>query len=151
MIGAWVGRAVTPKLIGGLLLAWAASLALLWAFMAGQARTAAAEARGEAESACAAVRAAAADAATAALVRAVAEARSEWEAAQAAADEQAAVDRAAAAAELRRARMRAESLSRQLLAHIHAKPLPADCRLDAERLRLYAESRRGAAAAAPRD
>jgi len=144
VIGAWVGRAVTPKLIGGLLLAWAASIALLWAFMAGQAR-------GEAESACAAVRAAAADAATAALVRAVAEARSEWEAAQAAADEQAAIDRAAAAAELRRARMRAESLSRQLLAHIHAKPLPADCRLDAERLRLYAESRRGAAAAAPRD
>lgn len=155
MIGALVGRAVTPKLLGGLAIVWAASLALLWAFMAGQAgaaaEAAAAEAKGKAETACAEARAVAAHAETLAIAAAVDAARAKWDAAQAAADLAAAADKARLDADLQRARSRAESLSRQLLGHIRAQPLPADCRLDAERLRLYAEARRGAAASAPGD
>ena len=49
--------------------------------------------------------------------------------------------------ELIAARVRADNLFRILQGHIHANPLPVDCRLDPERVRLYNAGRRPSASA----
>jgi uncharacterized protein HemX len=79
---------------------------------------------------------------TNAAAEAVAKARADWAKRQAEATRQAEEDRAAIARDLAGQRTRAENLLRQLLGHINANPLPADCRLDADRVRLYSDSRR---------
>lgn len=78
---------------------------------------------------------------TGAAAEAVAKARAEWAMRQAEANRQAEEDRARIARDLAAQRTRADSLLRQLLGHINANPLPADCRLDADRVRLYSDSR----------
>lgn len=80
--------------------------------------------------------------------KAVAEARKQWAARQSAADRRAEQDRARIARDLAAQRARADTLLRQLLGHINANPLPPDCRLDADRVRLYTDSRRSGAAGA---
>lgn len=79
---------------------------------------------------------------TGAAAEAVAKARAEWAMRQATANRQAEEDRARIARDLAAQRTRADSLLRQLLGHINANPLPPDCRLDADRVRLYTDSRR---------
>lgn len=141
MIGKLIGSAVTPKMLGAIALLWIASLGGLYAYMHGRATSVAETAAAEARAACSAEKADAANAARIAQADAVKAARAQWDADQSDLDAVAKADRERIDRELAAESSRADSLFRNLMAHIHAKPLPADCRLDADRVRLFNDSR----------
>ena len=141
------GVTVTPQLLGVVAVLWIASLGGVWAYMEGHATSVAQTARASALAECNADKAKAAEAALAAQTAAVAKARADWQAAQAEVDAIAKADRARIEGELIAARVRADNLFRILQGHIHANPLPVDCRLDPERVRLYNAGRRPPASA----
>jgi hypothetical protein len=60
---------------------------------------------------------------------------------------QAQADAATIAATIAQAQRRADRLTQELARHADLHPLPAGCRADPERVRLYNEARRGGAAA----
>lgn len=148
MIAALFGRLAKwagipdPRVLLAVLLIWAGTLACLWAYMEGRAVSVAETARAEAEAECSAAKTKAATDARKALENAVAQARADWAKAQTQIDQAKADDRAKIAAELERHRTRANTLFRQLEAHIRANPLPTGCRLDPDRVRLFNEARR---------
>lgn len=129
-------------ILGGLLFlaAWAAPAVGVYLYLAGQQEIAVQAAKDTARAEAVAEFTGAAD-------QAVAKARAEWAMRQATANRQAEEERARIARDLAAQRARADSLLRQLLGHINANPLPADCRLDADRVRLYSDSRRRGPAA----
>jgi len=149
------GGTFMKQMLGILALAWLLSLGLalggLWLYMDGArdaAVAAAAEtARSEAEAACVAARRADAEAEQQAVLAAVRGALAERARAQAELDAKRDAEQAALAQRLAAERRRAEQLSTALRRHLDANPLPAACRLDAERVRLFNAARRGSPAA----
>ena len=138
---------LTPKTLGVVALLWLASLGGLYAYMAGHATSLAETAAATALAKCNGEKAEAAKAALEAQTAAITKARADWQAAQDEVDRIAKADRERIEGELIAARVRADNLFRILQGHIHAKPLPADCRLDAERVRLFNAARRPSSAA----
>lgn len=78
-----------------------------------------------------------------ALAQAIRAARSEWERTQAAIDSRAEHDAKTIAADAAAVRRYTSRLSKDLAAYATARPLPADCRGDPDRVRLYNATRRG--------
>lgn len=141
------GFTLTPKAIGIVAVLWVATLGGLYAYMAGRATSLAETAAASALATCNGEKAEAAKAALEAQTIAVAKARADWQAAQAEVDAIAKADRERIEGELIAARVRADNLFLILQGHIHANPLPVDCRLDPERVRLYNAGRRPSASA----
>lgn len=129
-------------ILGGLLFlaAWAAPAVGVYLYLSGQQEIAVQAAKDT-------TRAEAVAEFTGASAQAVAKARAEWVKRQAEANRQAEEDRARIARDLAAQRTRADSLLRQLLGHINANPLDPVCRFDADRVRLYSDSRRRGPAA----
>ena len=142
MIAKLIGSAVTPKMLGVVALLWLASLGGLYAYMEGRATSVAETAAAEARAACSAEKAEAATAARLAQAEAVKAARAQWDADQAHLDALAKADRERIDGELSAAVGRADTLFRNLMAHIHANPPDPSCRLDAGRVGLFNEARR---------
>ena len=150
-----IGTLITGRLIGWLLAAWALSLGLalggLWLYMDGSRDAAAAAAgdvaKAQAEAACAADTKADAEAQEQAVLGAVRGALAERAIAQAELDKARDDEQSALTERLAAERRRAEQLSTRLRRHLDANPLPAACRLDAERVRLFNAARRGGTAA----
>lgn len=136
------GFTLTPQMIGVVAVLWLASLGGVWAYMEGHATSVAETAKAAALAECNADKAKAAEEALAAQAKAIREAREKWTKAQAEVDALAKAEREQMEADLVAARVRADNLFRNLMAHIHAKPLDPSCRFDAERVRLYNEARR---------
>lgn len=120
---------------------WAAPAVGVWLYMAGQQAIAVEAAKAESRTEALAE-------VTTKVDAAVAEARKEWARTQAATNRDAEEARQRTERALSAQRERADTLYRQLLAHIHAQPLPDSCRLDPERVRLYSGARRDGAAPA---
>jgi hypothetical protein len=148
-----IGTVINGRLIGWLVLAWALSLLLglggLWLYMDGSRSAAVTAAAGVAAAkvseACALEKAQDAKASEQALLAAVRGAIKARAEAQAELDAQRDADEAALRSRLDRERQRADALSIRLRRHLDATPLPAGCRLDAERVRLFNALRRGSA------
>lgn len=144
-----IGTLITGRLLGIMLALWVASLGALWLYMAGSQSSAieaaAAVAKAKAEEACSDDKAVEAEAAGQALLQAVRGALKARAEAQAELDAARDAEQAALRKEVDAARARANQLSNALRRHIDANPLPAACRLDAERVRLFNAARRGGA------
>lgn len=127
-----IGQRIAGALIG--LAVWLAPAGAVWLHM--HAKVSSAHDLGAAEA-----RQACAEAQTGALAKAIADARAEWTKTQGAINRQAEADAKAIAADLTAARRRASQLTKDLQTHARAQPLPADCRADPERVRLYNAAR----------
>lgn len=135
--GLTVGQRVTGAAIT--LALWLAPAAAVWLHMSGKASAAS-------DLGAATARAECAQAQSVALAKAIEDARREWKRAQAEIDSRAQADSSAIADDLAAARRAADRLSVELKNHAQRNPLPADCRADPERVRLYNDARRGGAA-----
>ena len=138
-IRAGVAGMTLGQRIGGaalFLALWLAPAAAVWLHMAAKADAAR-------ELGAATARAECAEAQTNGLAKAIADARKEWERTQSAVDARAERDAKAIAADLSAARRAAARISKDLANHANRNPLPADCRADPERVRLYNAARRG--------
>lgn len=140
-----IGTLLSARLIGYIVLAWALSLVFgmggLWLYMDGSRDAATANAA----KACAEAKADHAEAKQAATLEAVRGALKARAEAQAEIDAQRDAEQAVLWRQVAAERRRAQTLSNQLARHLDATPLPAVCRLDAERVRLYNAVRRGGA------
>jgi hypothetical protein len=126
---ALAGFTIQQKLIGAALsiLIWLAPAGITWLYMRGQ--MSAQYKLGEA-------------ACEKADARAAAAALTQFHVEQVKSTEQAKADAEQIAKLLASARIRAATLSRELSAYAQSNPLPAGCRADDERVRLYNEARR---------
>lgn len=129
-----IGQKVAGALLG--LLLWLAPAGAVWLYMHGKAGAQFELGQADARATCAETN-------SSALATAIKDAREQWNKTQSAIDAQASKDAAAISKHLAEANRAAGKISKELQAHATANPLPADCRLDGERVRLYNEARIG--------
>lgn len=138
----FAGLSLAQRLLGLLLLVllWALPALLVWAHLSAKAAAQFALGQAEARAECATARADN-------LGAAIRQAREEWLATQGAITDQAEKDAQALATILADARQRAGRLTEEFRSYAAAHPLPAGCRADPGRVRMFNDARGGAAPA----